>query len=1063
MMYDEINRLLPHFEEGTYYGTYHDESYETAYHTSKLRENLINWYPFKREASVLVLSFGAGALIPYLCRNTAHVTALENDKKNCSIIEARCADFPNLRVVQADFMNCPCTEKFDYIVVIDYLTEHLKDPAENNFMERFLCKAQKNLAENGKLLIALNNAMGLKYLNGAYCGSEDMQLFDSLKQPYLFTKSELENIFIQTGMGFYKFYYPFPDYAFPRSIYTDASLKSMRFGHHYNDYGLDRYHFFDEFKMYRRLQDNGVVDRFSNSFFIELSKEAFMDNGVIYAKNQYFVDKEYKTVTIVYAGDKKYAEKKPLTPEAGKHLKSLYHDSVRLNGSQHCFNYISYSLDQETSTLHMPYIEGVSISDQLEPKLRELEAAHDIGKIYNEIIDILSGIYVQMKKEAQKKEADDIFNQIFREHFGDTVIDQDLYCLNPVTLDMHLDHIFPDGNSFYVIDIDPIKFFDVPIDYLMWCLIESWHYTYIYKNGYLEQEISVERLSYDLGIKTEHIKIFKKWRSYVFNNQSAVSQIQPFYSRKFSPLFLPYGKMEEYGQKSSSDSRVMAAIKKGAVETFRLDKSTPIVLYGASAVGKLFYNILSKRGYQVIGFIDKRHDEIADINGCPVFGIDEKIADACAVIIAIKNVFEQEKIAKELFRRGYERIIYRPKKILDGEQDEQLQTINDAYDEIERFKWINDVSVPLNLSYDIPKTTGFPQISLRDTALKSVHGDKVIANIPLMHIYSAQQHLMPDYPWAEKSIVALVPHTALYEYLWNGGEDKKEWYIDFCSYGARNNNVAITQRWKENLVDNRLIVLTAMKRSLEQDFEFFYRNPPEGIWNDQKGYFNLNGGRHRAALFVYEDFYTMPLEMDQHAYDKYLNLPALQKVEAYMQEADMDSLEVPVSHPYFLNLPCKRPQYYQCVIKPLIEFIAKRDLETYNVLRFEKYKFDIYAEDYGELKRYLSKSGFSVHNIDVAEVFEVLLDELFYMRHAEETGAPAEYCFFDISLKGICILNARVSQIINAGTIFILLDKKDMQSVTGFMEETGFTSVGIIKKCYWSSQDILLLAFEKEN
>ena len=177
----------------------------------------------------------------------------------------------------------------------------------------------------------------------------------------------------------------------------------------------------------------------------------------------------------------------------------------------------------------------------------------------------------------------------------------------------------------------------------------------------------------------------------------------------------------------------------------------------------------------------------------------------------------------------------------------------------------------------------------------------------------------------------------------------------------------------------------------------------------------------------------------------------------------MDFLKVPVSHPYFLNLLCKRPQYYQCVIKPLIEFIAKKDLETCNVLRFEKYKFDIYAEDYGELKRYLSKSGFSVHNMGVTETFEVLLDELFHMNHVKETNSSAEYCFFDISLKGICILNAHISQIIDASPIFILLDKKDMQNVKEFMERKGFTSIEVIKKCYWSSQDVLLLAFEKEN
>ncbi len=38
----------------------------------------------------------------------------------------------------------------------------------------------------------------------------------------------------------------------------------------------------------------------------------------------------------------------------------------------------------------MPYIEGVSVSDQLEIKLKDLEATHDVNRIYKDILGLLS-------------------------------------------------------------------------------------------------------------------------------------------------------------------------------------------------------------------------------------------------------------------------------------------------------------------------------------------------------------------------------------------------------------------------------------------------------------------------------------------------------------------------------------------------------------------------------------------------------------------------------------------------------------------------------------------------
>ena len=571
-LYEEFEKLSGKFEEGVYYGQYNkDIEFLTAYHTSVLRENLINWYPISKEDSILVISSGLGALIPYLCKNAGTVTVLESSSANCYAIEKRCINFPNIILHNIDFMEFKTLARFDYIIAIDYFIKFQATFLGQYTIIDFLEKASLYLSETGKLLLACNNKMGLKYFNGAFPNISNTSLFDSFNNINFFSKAELESAFNVCGFKKYKFYYPFPDYAFPRSIFTDDSIKELEFGHHYNDYPLDRYQFFDEFKMYHELQKNGVVNIFSNSFLIELSNDMHYDNEIIFAKNQYFIDKKHKAATILYKGTLKLAEKKSLTKESAEYLKKLYDDSLILNRGEHCFKYIKYSFDESKHILKMPYIDGPSISNELEEKLvLLLKTEKECYK--KDILRIFKGIYTKMLTEAVIVSPTQIFCKEFRDIFGDETIDQELYCLNPVTLDLHVDHIYRKEDDYEVIDIDPIKFLNVPVQYLIWCIIESWHYTYIFKNSQAELLIDIENIYANFGITEGMLTVFKEWRNNVYKNELAVSQIQPFYSQTYQPSFLAYKDINKFGIHSNNDSRVMAAMKRNLTVNYQITK-----------------------------------------------------------------------------------------------------------------------------------------------------------------------------------------------------------------------------------------------------------------------------------------------------------------------------------------------------------------------------------------------------------------------------------------------------------------------------------------------------------
>ena len=61
--------------------------YPIMYHLSPERENILNWYPFKKTDRVLEVGAGCGAITGSLCCKTARVTSVELSKRRAQINE----------------------------------------------------------------------------------------------------------------------------------------------------------------------------------------------------------------------------------------------------------------------------------------------------------------------------------------------------------------------------------------------------------------------------------------------------------------------------------------------------------------------------------------------------------------------------------------------------------------------------------------------------------------------------------------------------------------------------------------------------------------------------------------------------------------------------------------------------------------------------------------------------------------------------------------------------------------------------------------------------------------
>ena len=96
-------------------------SWVEQYHLSPLRHNLLKWFPFKPEGSVLEVGSGCGALTGVLLQKLNKVTSLEYSRQRAMITAMRHQECNNLEVVVGGLQDFVTDQKFDYITVIGVL------------------------------------------------------------------------------------------------------------------------------------------------------------------------------------------------------------------------------------------------------------------------------------------------------------------------------------------------------------------------------------------------------------------------------------------------------------------------------------------------------------------------------------------------------------------------------------------------------------------------------------------------------------------------------------------------------------------------------------------------------------------------------------------------------------------------------------------------------------------------------------------------------------------------------------------------------------------------------
>jgi hypothetical protein len=140
--------------------------------------------------------------------------------------------------------------------------------------------------DSGRMVIAIENKFGLKYFAG--CREDHLGTYFSGLEGYrkggsarTFTRNGLEKILARTGIDEYEFYYPYPDYKFMTTIYSDKYLpRKGELSNNLRNFDRERLLLFDETSVFDQIIDDGEFPLFSNSYLLIVGKAP----SVIYTK-----------------------------------------------------------------------------------------------------------------------------------------------------------------------------------------------------------------------------------------------------------------------------------------------------------------------------------------------------------------------------------------------------------------------------------------------------------------------------------------------------------------------------------------------------------------------------------------------------------------------------------------------------------------------------------------------------------------------------------------------------------------------------------------------------------
>lgn len=327
---DELLEIVKAHPDGAY-GKVIEERHEwpVLYHLSHLRENIVEWLPITKQDKVLEVGSGCGAITGAFAAKAGEVTCVDLSRKRSLINAYRHADCENVTIHVGNFKDIEPELPADYsyiclIGVFEYGQSYIGGDTP---YEDFLKILMRHLAPGGRIVIAIENKYGLKYFAG--CQEDHLGDYFSGIENYAcgggvrtFGRKGLEQIFASCGVSQQHFYYPYPDYKFMTTLYSDKRLPVKgELTNNLRNFDRDRMLLFREKDAFDGILEEGLFPVFSNSYLVVLGEGL----PVEYARYSNDRAAQYQIRTQIErdTDGRRIVRKSPLTQEAIPHVRKM--------------------------------------------------------------------------------------------------------------------------------------------------------------------------------------------------------------------------------------------------------------------------------------------------------------------------------------------------------------------------------------------------------------------------------------------------------------------------------------------------------------------------------------------------------------------------------------------------------------------------------------------------------------------------------------------------------------------------------------------------------------------
>ncbi|HEX8544853.1 MAG TPA: glycosyltransferase [Pseudomonas sp.] len=206
----------------------------SLYHLGAARGNILRPFEHCLSGRILEIGAGCGAISRYLGECGGSVLSLEGSVRRAQIAASRTRDMDNVLVMAERFDDFETDERFDVITLIGVLEYASVFSHEADAALDMLKGAISLLKPDGKLFLAIENQLGLKYFAGAPEDHLSVPMYGIegryIKgQPQTFGRQKLESLIQEAGFDHSEFFYPAPDYKLPYSITTQQGFDSKSF------------------------------------------------------------------------------------------------------------------------------------------------------------------------------------------------------------------------------------------------------------------------------------------------------------------------------------------------------------------------------------------------------------------------------------------------------------------------------------------------------------------------------------------------------------------------------------------------------------------------------------------------------------------------------------------------------------------------------------------------------------------------------------------------------------------------------------------------------------------